>query len=194
MGILQLSSIMLRLVVVILSAMICHGAARNPLASKDREDCQTCKDAVGAIFKEMLKPTVQTLLDQEFHKDLNCETDPSMAEDILCSDNAEEANDICDTMEGACEKAWTDASCVDDVKEILYPRLIDPKNHEHLLNKAIEKYPDAITLLNVLLGGTEIETEEQWEKDMTMLVQTLGQLYDNISPGILCGLVDEALD
>ena len=157
----------------------------------------------------MLKPTVQTLLDQEFHKDLNCETDPSMAEDILCSDNAEEilqwlgenvgfsqeeANDICDTMEGACEKAWTDASCVDDVTEILYPRLIDPENHKHLLDKAIEKYPDAITLLNVLLGGTEIETEEQWEKDMTMLVQTLGQLYDNISPGILCGLVDEALD
>ena len=154
----------------------------------------------------MLKPTVQTLLDQEFHKDLNCETDPSMAEDILCSDNAEEilqwlgenvgfsqeeANDICDTMEGACEKAWTDASCVDDVTEILYPRLIDPENQEHLLNKAIEKYSDIlITFLNGL-GITE--TESQWKEDMEMLVQTLGDLYENISPGILCGLVDQAL-
>ena len=153
-----------------------------------------------------MKPTVQTLLDQEFHKDLNCETDPSMAEDILCSDNAEEilqwlgenvgfsqeeANDICDTMEGACEKAWTDASCVDDVKEILYPRLIDPENQEHLLNKAIEKYSDIlITFLNEL-GITE--TESQWKEDMEMLVQTLGDLYENISPGILCGLVDQAL-
>ena len=153
----------------------------------------------------MLKPTVQTLLVQEFHKDLNCETDPSMAEDILCSDNAEkilqwlgenvgfseeEANDICDTMEGACEKAWTDASCVDDIKEILYPRLIDPKNQEHLLNKAIEKFSDITTKLNGL-GLTE--TESQWKDDMEMLVQTLGDLYENITPGILCGLVDQAL-
>ena len=153
----------------------------------------------------MLKPTVQTLLDQEFHKDLNCETDPSMAEDILCSDNAEEilqwlgenvgfsqeeANDICDTMEGACEKAWTDASCVDDVKDILYPRLIDAENQEHLLNKAIEKFSDITTKLNGL-GLTETET--QWKEDMEMLVQTLGDLYENITPGILCGLVDQAL-
>ena len=153
----------------------------------------------------MLKPTVQTLLDQEFHKDLNCETDPSMAEDILCSDNAEEilqwlgenvgfseeeANDICDTMEGACEKAWTDASCVDDVKDILYPRLIDAENQEHLLNKAIEKFSDITTKLNGL-GLTE--TESQWKEDMEMLVQTLGDLYENITPGILCGLVDQAL-
>ena len=152
-----------------------------------------------------MKPTVQTLLDQEFHKDLNCETDPSMAEDILCSDNAEEilqwlgenvgfseeeANAICNEMEGACEKAWTDASCVEDVTDILFPRLIDPENQEHLLNKAIEKFSDITTKLNGL-GLTE--TESQWKEDMEMLVQTLGDLYENITPGILCGLVDQAL-
>merc|ERR1712150_139207 len=204
--ILKLSFIMLRLVVFIVSAMICYGSARNPLASKDREDCQTCKSAVGAIFKEMLKPTVQTLLVQEFRKDLNCDTDPSMVDDILCSEDAEkillwlgekvgfsqeEANTICEEMEGACENAWTTASCVDDVKDILYPRLIDPKNLKHLLEEAIEKYQDVIPLFNDL---DEIETEAQWKEDMEKLVKTGRDLYGNIGPGILCGLVDKALD
>ena len=53
-----------------------------------------------------------------------------------------------------------------------------------------KKFSDITTKLNGL-GLTE--TESQWKDDMEMLVQTLGDLYENITPGILCGLVDQAL-
>ena len=56
---------------------------------------------------------------------------------------------------------------------------------------AIEKYPEAHLLLEYL-GDTE--DEAQWEKDMAMLVETLGQIYGNIGPGFLCGLVGKVLD
>jgi len=158
------------------------------------------------IFNEILDQNIQQILVEEFKKDLNCETDPDMADDILCSEDGEkillflgqevgfspaEANNVCEEMEGACQKDWTKASCVDDVTDILYPRLIDSDNHERLLKMAIEKYPEAHLLLEYL-GDTE--DEAQWEKDMAMLVETLGQIYGNIGPGFLCGLVGKVLD
>ena len=175
-------------------------------APNDDYDCTTCKSKVGAIFQELLKPKAQEVFVAEIQRDLNCETDPDMTDDILCSDNAHkivlflgqevgfspaEANNVCEEMEGACQKDWTKASCVDDVTDILYPRLIDSDNHERLLKMAIEKYPEAHLLLEYL-GDTE--DEAQWEKDMAMLVETLGQIYGNIGPGFLCGLVGKVLD
>ena len=161
---------------------------------------------MGAIFEEILKPSVQALLVEEFQKDLNCDTDPDMVDDILCSEDAaeillwlgqnvgfsqEEVDAICDEMEGACLKAWTEASCVDDVTDILYPRLMDPENHENLMKRAIEKYPDAIDFLSEL---GETEDLEDWMEDMFNLIETLYQIYGDIGPGILCGLVEQALD
>ena len=46
-------------------------------------------------------------------------------------------------MDGACKKTWTKASCIDDTKDILYPRLIESDNQARMFKKALEKYPEA---------------------------------------------------
>ena len=135
----------------------------------------------------------------EIQRDLNCETDPDMTNDILCSDNADkivlflgqevafspaEANNVCETADGACQKAWTKASCVDDIKDILYPRLLNFAGQAHLLDIAIDKYS--------VWGETEDET--RWEKDMNKMVNILDLIFGNIGPGILCDLVDQVLN
>ena len=53
------------------------------------DDCTTCKTKVGAIFQELLKPKAQEVFVAEIQRDLKCEIDPDMTDDILCSDNAD---------------------------------------------------------------------------------------------------------
>ena len=110
---------------------------------------------MGAIFQEILDTTIQEIMITEIQKDLNCKTDPDMNDDILCQENAknillflgqevafspEEANLICETVDGACKKTWTKASCIDDTKDILYPRLIESDNQARMFKKALEMH------------------------------------------------------
>ena len=156
---------------------------------------------MGAIFQEILDTTIQEILVTEIQKDLNCKTDPDMIDDILCQENAknillflgqevgfspEEANLICETEDGACKKTWTKASCIDDTKDILYPRLIESDNQARLFKKALEKYPEAENK-HLLFG--EDEPKSQWESDMKKLFGTLQKIFVNLGSGILCSFV-----
>ena len=171
-------------------------------APNDDYDCTTCKSKVGAIFQELLKPKAQEVFVAEIQRDLNCDTDPDMADDILCSDNADkivlflgqevafsqaEAKDVCETEDGACQKAWTKASCADDLKDIVYPRLLNFDGQAHLVEIAMNKY-------SALGEMKKTEDETQWKKDIHKMVNILDELFESMGPGILCDLVDHDHD
>ena len=149
-----------------------------------------------------MKEKNQQILLDEIRKDLDC-TD---SDDVFCKENAlsvlifigehvgfsqDEADTICEVMDGACQRSWTKASCVDDTNDILYPRLTDPENQKRIAKKMTDLYKDEELHDTLELLG---EDESQWEQDMVEFIGVFVQIHDNLGAGILCGLVGQALN
>ena len=153
----------------------------------------------------MMKTENQKIFLKEIQKDLNCDGGAN-SDDVFCKDNAltilmfignhvgfnqGEANTICDVMDGACQRTWTMASCVDDLTVILYPRLTDKDNQKRIAKKMTDLYKeedlhDQLELLS--------EDEAHWEKDMLKFIEIFVQIHDDLGPGLLCNRVGKVLN